>query len=241
MFKLSHHIRGLSLFRPRTGEEFFFLDKKCASCFLQCFSLRLLTKWLPLWPSFNRPPHQTLDTSLTSKHLQTFCSESTPPLDCLVFLIFGILWLFFFFFVGNLHTMARHDFKSVSCLLRNNPICQLHCLDRQGGIWIPLFLALCSEYTSARFQRVVVYYPVSVWQRCLPAFYTSLSIRGYDAVFGSPPLYNLSEANSCHTSPHVLFMANMFPVNDSKYTSGCEEWFGKLPHTCHHHPPRLAR
>lgn len=137
--------------------------------------------------------------------------------------------------------MARHDFKSVSCLLRNNPICQLHCLDRQGGIWIPLFLALCSEYTSARFQRVVVYYPVSVWQRCLPAFYTSLSIRGYDAVFGSPPLYNLSEANSCHTSPHVLFMANMFPVNDSKYTSGCEEWFGKLPHTCHHHPPRLAR
>lgn len=51
-----------------------------------------------------------------------------------------------------------------------------------------------------------------------------------------PPLYNLSDANPCHTSPHVLFMANMFLVNDSKYTGGCEEWFGKLPHCRHHHP-----
>lgn len=129
MFKLSHrrHIRGLSLFRPRTGEEFFFLDKKCASCFLQCFSLRLLTKWLPLWPSFSRPPHQTLDTSLTSKHLQTFCSESTPPLDCLVFLIFGILWLFIFFLweictqwrdmISNLSLAYSEITPYVSCIV----------------------------------------------------------------------------------------------------------------------------
>lgn len=55
----------------------------------------------------------------------------------------------------------------------------------------------------------------------------------YDVLFGSAQLYNLSEANSRHTSPHALFMANMFPVSDTKYTGGCEEWFGKLP------PPRL--
>lgn len=156
------------------------------------------------------------------------------------------VWYFLFWhsqdrFCGKSAHNCKHDFKSVSCLLRNNPICQMHCLDRQGGIWIPPFLALISKFTSARFQRVAVYYPLPVWQRCLPAFYASLSIWGYDAVFGSVPMYNLSEANLCHTSPHVLFMANMFPVNDSKYTGGCEEWFGKLPHTCHHHPPPLTR
>lgn len=85
----------------------------------------------------------------------------------------------------------------------------------------PLFLALFCKFTSARFQRVAVYYPLSDWQRCLSAFYASLSIWGYDAVFGSAPLYNLSHTDLCHTSPHVLFIANMFPVNDSKYTGVC--------------------
>lgn len=31
----------------------------------------------------------------------------------------------------------------------------------------------------------------------------------------------ISEASPCHTSPHTLFMLNMFAVNDSKYTGGC--------------------
>lgn len=142
--------------------------------------------------------------------------------------------------MGNLHTIA--SMISNLSLAYSEITPYVRCI-----VWIakvafrsPPFLALISKFTSARFQRVAVYYP-SVWQRFLPAFYASLSIWGYDAVFGSAPLYNLSDANLRHTSPHVLFMANMFPVNDSKYTGGCEEWFGKLPHTCHHHLPPLTR
>lgn len=136
---------------------------------------------------------------------------------------------------------CKHDFKSVSCLLRNNLICRIHCLDRQGGIWIPLFLAVFSEFTSARFQRVGCILPTISFGRGVSLqFYVLLSIWGYDAVFGSAPVYNLSETDLCHTSPHVLFMDNMFPVNDSKYTGGCGEWFGKLPHPHHHHPPPLT-
>lgn len=144
--------------------------------------------------------------------------------------------------MGNLHTIS--SMISNLSLAHSEITPYVRCI-----VWIAKvafgsspFLALISKFTSARFQRVAVYYPLSVWQRCLPAFYASPSIWGYDAVLGLAPLYNLSEVNLCHTSPHVLFMANMFPVNDSKYTGGCEEWFGKLPHTCHHHPlPLLVK
>ena len=38
----------------------------CASCFLHCFSVRILTKRRPWWPTLNAP----LYTSVTSEHLQ---------------------------------------------------------------------------------------------------------------------------------------------------------------------------
>lgn len=72
-------------------------------------------------------------------------------------------------------------------------------------------------------------------------FYTSLFI--YDAPFGLIVLYNLSEENPCHTSPHVLLMTlkkkKAYLVNDTKYSGGQEEWFGKLPHPGRYHCPPL--
>lgn len=230
-FKLSHYskainLEGLSLCCPRNGKDFFLLDSKCASCFLQCFSLRLLTKWQPLWPSFNRPPHQTPCTSLTSKHLNTLSRWKNTPSLLSGASYFGIPGIFS---VGNLHTMAS---TILNLSLASSEI-TLYCLN------LP-FCPCLVNFLQPDFQTAAVYDPLSVWQRCLPAFPSSLSIWGYDAVFGSAPLYNLSEANSYHTSPHVLFIPNMFPVNDSKYTGGCEEWLGKLPHTCHRHLRRLT-
>lgn len=131
--------------------------------------------------------------SVHFSHIKTpptiFPAKEKSPVYCLLFLFLAFPGIIF---VKSAHN-GKHAFKRVCCSLGNNPICQMHCLDGQGGIWISLFLALFSKFTSARFQRVDVYYPLSVWQRCLPAFYALLSIWGYDAVFGSALLYNLSE------------------------------------------------
>lgn len=76
----------------------------------------------------------------------------------------------------------------------------------------------------ARFQKAIVYYPLSVWLGVSPCIFMPLRPYGNMTVFGTAPLYNSSMdvAFQHHTLPHILFMASMFLMNDSRYTGGCE-------------------
>lgn len=46
------------------------------------------------------------------------------------------------------------------------------------------FLALLCKLTLSRLPSVAVYHQRSVWPRCLPAFYASLSIWSFSCLFG---------------------------------------------------------
>lgn len=85
---------------------------------------------------------------------------------------------------------ARTNFKSVS-LPQNNPRCQMHCVCAlpRWHFRSPCFFWPCSVNLLQPDYKEAVRCPLSVWQRCLPAFLCSTVHMGvWRTIWFSPTI-----------------------------------------------------
>lgn len=166
-------------------------------CFM--FLVKFLRKWHSSWPSFSRHPRQTLHKS----HQNSTISLLTE--------IFSLFDLSVFLLILAKSAESREcAFQICLFLTQSNPhmSVSLFRLHLDSSAFGSEHFLLQPEFGGA----------VSIWKSCpFHFFFTPQFV--YDAQFGSALLYNLSEANWCHTSPHVLFMdLKTYIVNDTKYS-----------------------